>query len=290
MPPAAPRPEGRWLVTGAAGMLGHDLLDALAGREVRAMTRADLDITSYDAVFAALQGVDVVVNAAAWTQVDAAESEEAAAFAVNGTGVANLARACAAAGAWLIHLSTDYVFDGRATSPYPEDAVLAPVGAYGRTKAAGEWAVRAYAPEQAYIVRVAWLYGEHGPSFVRTMNRLAGERDFVDVVDDQLGQPTWTVDVAARVLAMTDAALPAGTYHGTASGQTTWYGLARRVFELGGHDPERVRPTTSDRFPRPAPRPAYSVLSHDGWVSTGLGVPRDWRAALDAAWPTLSVG
>lgn len=289
MPVQAPRSSGRWLVTGAGGMLGQDLLTALAGRDVRAMTRAELDITSFTDVSAAAQDVDVVVNAAAWTQVDAAESQEAAAFAVNGTGVANLARACTSTGTWLIHLSTDYVFDGRATSPYPPDAVMAPVGAYGRTKAAGEWAVRAFAPEQSYVVRVAWLYGKHGPSFVRTMNRLSGEQEFVDVVDDQLGQPTWTVDVAARLCAMADAGLPAGTYHATASGWTTWYGLARRVFELGGHDPDRVRPTTSDRFPRPAPRPAYSVLSHDGWAGTGLDRPRDWQAALDAAWPVLSV-
>ena len=282
------QPGGRWLVTGAGGMLGRDILTTLAGRDVRAATRAELDITSYDEVAAAIDGVDVVLNAAAWTEVDAAESAEAAAFTANGTGVANLARACAASGAWLIHLSTDYVFDGQATTPYREDAVLAPVGAYGRTKAAGEWAVRAYAPTQSYLVRVAWLYGEHGPSFVRTMNRLAGERDVVEVVDDQLGQPTWSLDVASRLVAMADAALPAGTYHATSSGQTTWYGLARRVFELGGHDPDRVRPTTSDRFPRPAARPAYSVLSHEGWVGTGLAPPRDWRSALAAAWPTLS--
>jgi dTDP-4-dehydrorhamnose reductase len=268
-------------------MLGRDVLAALDGRDVRATTRADLDITSYDEVAAAVTGVDVVLNAAAWTAVDDAETAEAAAFTANGTGVANLARACAGSGAWLIHLSTDYVFDGQATTPYREDAVLAPVGAYGRTKAAGEWAIGAYAPNQSYVVRVAWLYGEHGPSFVRTMNRLAGERDVVDVVDDQLGQPTWSVDVAARLVAMADAALPAGTYHATASGQTTWYGLARRVFELGGHDPDRVRPTTSDRFPRPAPRPAYSVLSHEGWAGTGLEPPRDWRSALDAAWPAV---
>ena len=282
------QPGGRWLVTGAGGMLGRDVLTALAGRDVRSATRGELDITSYEEVAAALDGVDVVLNAAGWTEVDAAESAEAAAFSANGTGVANLARACAVSGAWLIHLSTDYVFGGQATTPYREDAVLAPVGAYGRTKAAGEWAVRAYAPTQSYVVRVAWLYGEHGPSFVRTMNRLAGERDVVEVVNDQLGQPTWSVDVASRLVAMADAALPAGTYHATSSGQTTWYGLARRVFELGGHDPDRVRPTTSDRFARPAPRPAYSVLSHEGWVGTGLGPPRDWRSALDAAWPALS--
>jgi dTDP-4-dehydrorhamnose reductase len=268
-------------------MLGRDVVRALDGRDVRAMSRSELDITSYADVVTAVEGVDVVLNAAAWTAVDAAESAEPDAFAVNGTGVANLARACTATGAWLVHLSTDYVFDGTATEPYPEEAVMAPVGAYGRTKAAGEWAVRAYAPQRSYVVRVAWLYGEHGPSFVRTMDRLARERDVVEVVDDQTGQPTWSLDVAHRLVAMVDAGLPAGTYHATASGSTTWFGLARRVFELGGHDPDRVRPTTTDRFPRPAPRPAYSVLSHAGWAGAGLAAPRDWSEALDEAWPAL---
>jgi dTDP-4-dehydrorhamnose reductase len=280
--------DHRWLVTGAAGMLGHDLLTTLNGRDVRGLTRAELDICSFDDVLAATRGVNVVVNAAAWTAVDDAESSESEAFAANATGVANLARACEVSGAWLVHVSTDYVFAGDATTPYDEDAAQAPRAAYGRTKAAGEWAVLAYLPNRSYIVRSAWLYGEHGPSFVRTMNRLATERDTVDVVDDQVGQPTWTMDLARRLVEMVDADIPAGVYHGTAAGQTSWFGLARRVFELGGHDPERVHATTSDRFPRPAPRPAYSVLGHRGWAATGLEPMRSWQDALDAAWPVVA--
>lgn len=286
----SPRGDGRWLVTGAGGMLGRDVVAALVGRDVTALTRSDVDVTDPAAVRAAVAGYDVVVNCAAWTAVDDAETHEDAAYAVNATGAANLARACAAGGSWLVHVSTDYVFAGDATSPYPEDAPVAPRSAYGRTKAAGEAAVRAALPDRSHVVRTAWLYGAHGPSFVRTMAALEASRDTVDVVDDQRGQPTWTGDLAARLVEAVDAAVPAGTYHGTASGETTWFGLARRVFELLGADPERVRPTTTDRFPRPAPRPAFSVLGHEAWRRVGLDPMRRWDDALLAAWPSLGLG
>ena len=282
------RSDGRWLVVGASGMLGRDVVSALDGRDVTALARPAVDVADPSSVLAAVDGHDVVVNCAAWTAVDDAETHDPQAFAVNAVGAANLARACAATGAWLVHVSTDYVFAGDATSPYAEDAVIAPRSAYGRTKAAGEWAVRAELPDRSLVVRTAWLYGEHGPSFVRTMRALEGQRDTVEVVDDQRGQPTWTADLAARLVAAVDVGADAGTYHGTASGDTTWFGLARRVFELAGADPERVRPTTTDRFPRPAPRPPYSVLGHDRWSRAGLGPMRHWREALDDAWPALS--
>lgn len=277
----------RWLVTGAGGMLGHDLLDVLAGADVRGLTRAELDVTDEAAVSAAVAAADVVVNTAAWTDVDGAEQAEEAATRVNGTGPAVLAAACRDAGARLVHVSTDYVFDGRATSPYTEDAPMAPRSAYGRSKAAGERAVRDLLPDTAYVVRTAWLYGRHGGSFPRTMIRLAGERDTLDVVDDQRGQPTWTRDLAEQVVALVEADAPAGTYHGTSSGETTWCGFARAVFEELGADPERVRPTTTDRFPRPAPRPAYSVLGHAGWERAGIAPIRPWREALAQAFPSL---
>ena len=270
----------RVLVTGAGGMLGQDLLTALEGREVGALTRAQLDVTDPRAVEAAVEGHDVVVNCAAWTAVDDAESHEGAAFAVNATAAGILATACARNDAWLLHLSTDYVFDGAADRPYPESAPLAPRSAYGRTKAAGEWAVRAELPDRHWILRTAWLYGAHGPNFVRTMSRLEAERETVDVVDDQRGQPTWTRDLAARIVETVESGAPPGTYHATNAGETTWYGLARAVFELLGADPDRVRPTTSETYVRPAPRPAYSVLGHSGWARAGLPAMRDWRVAL----------
>jgi dTDP-4-dehydrorhamnose reductase len=273
----------RWLVTGAAGMLGHDLVAALGDREVTALGHKDLDITDPSAVAAAVAGHDVVVNAAAWTAVDDAEAREADAFAVNALGPAHLAAACARAGARLVQVSTDYVFAGDAATPYAEQAPVGPRSAYGRTKAAGEWAARAALPDATYIVRTAWLYGAHGGNFVKTMIRLAAERDTVDVVADQRGQPTWSWDVARQIVALVDAGAPAGAYHATSAGETTWFGLTRRIFELLGADPERVRPTTTDRFPRPAPRPAFSVLGHGAWRAAGLAPIRDWQAALDQA-------
>jgi dTDP-4-dehydrorhamnose reductase len=226
-----------------------------------------------------LTGADVVVNAAAWTDVDAAEDAEGAAFAVNAVGAANVARAAAGLGAALVHVSTDYVFAGDATVPYPTDHAIEPCNAYGRTKAAGEWAVLAACPD-AYVVRTAWLYGEGGPNFVRTMLRLADQRDTVDVVDDQRGQPTWTRDLAAFLTDLVVARAPTGLHHGTASGETTWFGLAREVFTLAGLDPERVRPTTSAAYPRRAPRPAYSVLDNGGRLP-------EWQDALRRALPRL---
>lgn len=276
----------RWLVTGAGGMLASDLLPLLAAREgdaVTAVDRAALDITDATAVAKAVPGHDVVVNCAAWTKVDDAETEEPQAFTVNAVGAANLARACASEGARLVHVSTDYVFDGEATTPYAEDAPLAPRSAYGRTKAAGEWAVRAELPAAHWILRSAWLYGGRGPSFVHTMARFEASREFVDVVDDQHGQPTWTHDVAARIIAVVDADLPAGTYHATSSGRTTWHGLAEAVFELLGADPARVHRTTSEAFVRPAPRPSWSVLGHDAWARVGLDPLPHWQDSLRAA-------
>lgn len=275
----------RFLITGAGGMLGRDLAAVLAaaGDEVTAPARAELDITDPDAVRAAVAGHDVVLNAAAWTDVDGAETAEAAATAVNGDAVAVLAEACAAEGARLVHPSTDYVFPGEATAPYPEDAPTDPVNAYGRSKLAGERAVLAILPETGYVVRTAWLYGEHGRNFVRTMLTVAGQRETVEVVDDQQGQPTWSYALARQLVALARGGAPGGVYHGTATGQTTWYGLARAVFTGAGLDPERVRPITSDRFPRPARRPAYSVLGHAGWARAGLPALPDWRDQLTEA-------
>jgi dTDP-4-dehydrorhamnose reductase len=273
----------RWLVTGAGGMLGRDLVAVLAGREVSALNRAQLDICDPSAVAAAVPGHDVVVNAAAWTDVDAAEAHEAAATRVNGRGAEVLAQACVEAGARMVQISTDYVFDGTAREPYAEDAPVRPRSAYGRSKAVGEAAVRSLLPDAAYVVRTSWLYGAGGPNFVRTMASLESSRETIDVVDDQVGAPTWSMEVARAVQVLVDSDAAAGVYHATASGQTTWFGLARAVFEELGADPRRVRPTTTDKFPRPAPRPAYSVLGHQAWARAGLAPLGDWRTTLAVA-------
>ncbi|MEV4513734.1 dTDP-4-dehydrorhamnose reductase [Dactylosporangium sp. NPDC049525] len=264
-------------------MLGQDLLAALDGRSVTAAKRADLDITDPHAVHALVNGHDVVFNAAAWTDVDGAETAYESALAVNGAGVTVLAKACRAYGARLVHVSTDYVFDGAGTSPYPEDAPTAPLNAYGHSKLFGEQSLREVLPDSGYVVRTAWLYGAQGRNFVKTMLRLAATREFVDVVDDQVGQPTWSRDLAVRLVALADSDAPAGVYHGTASGQTTWHGLAQAVFSLSGLDPARVRRTTSAAYVTPAARPSYSVLGHERWAAAGMAPMRDWHTMLTAA-------
>ena len=278
----------RWLVTGSWGMLGTDLLAALAdrGESATGVDREDVDITDPAAALEAAAGHDVVVNCAAWTAVDDAEQHEAAAFAVNAVGAANLARAASVHGARLVQISTDYVFDGRATVPYPEDALPAPSSAYGRTKAAGEWAVRAEVPDHL-IVRTAWLYGANGACFPKTIARVVRERGGADVVTDQLGQPTWTVDLADLVIRLIETGAPAGTYHGTSSGQTSWHGFAQAIVAADGGDPQTVHPTTSDAFVRPAPRPAFSVLGHDALTAAGVQPIGDWAQRWALAAPRV---
>lgn len=284
-----------WLITGATGMLGQDVVARLRrdGEKVVGLARDGLDITDAWAVHDAVDAhrPRIVVNCAAWTAVDDAEAREADALRVNGDGPGHLAEACAKTGARLVQVSTDYVFAGDAAGPYREDAPTAPRSAYGRTKQAGERAVSAALPDAGYVVRTAWLYGAGGRNFVSTMIELESARDTVDVVDDQYGQPTWTVDLADRLVRLGQAALagtaPAGIYHGTSGGETTWFGLAQEIFRLLGADPGRVRPTTSTAFARPAPRPSYSVLGHDRWRRAGIEPIRPWREALEAAFPAL---
>ncbi len=280
----------RWLVTGAAGQLGHDVVSALedvTDASVTALSRSDLDITDGGAADRAVAAHDVVVNAAAWTDVDGAETAEDEAYAVNTTGPANLAAASARHGARLLHVSTDYVFAGNGSAPYAEDAAPAPRSAYGRTKLAGEQAVLAAAAE-SYVVRTAWVYGEHGRNFVATMLRLADGDGLVDVVADQRGSPTWSADLARALVELGSAPTAApGVYHCTNAGHTTWWGLARAVFAAAGADPERVRPTTAAALARPAVRPAYGVLAADRWAAAGLTPMRPWEDALAEALPRL---
>jgi dTDP-4-dehydrorhamnose reductase len=273
----------RYLIAGANGMLGRDLQTALEGREVTALGRADLDVTDAAAVAAAAHGHDVVINCAAYTKVDDAETHEDHAYAVNAIGPANLAEACSETGARLVTISTDYVFDGKATSPYAENRPRDPINASGRTKAAGEELALDRHSDGTFVVRTAWLYGAHGPNFAQAMLNLAGSKETWAVVDDQVGQPTWTADLAGQIVAMLDADAPAGIYHGTNSGRASWYDFARAVLAESGIDPDRITPTDSGAFTRPAPRPSFSVLGHDGWKAAGLAPMREWREALSAA-------
>lgn len=283
------------LVPGGTGQLGHALA-ALASPEVevRAPGSAELDLTETGAVVAAVSklaeeseasgSAPIVINAAAYTAVDAAETDQRRAFAVNADGPRVLAAACSSYRVPLVHVSTDYVFAGDAGRPYePEDAVN-PRTAYGRTKVAGEDAVLG-SGARAWIVRTAWVYGAGGSNFVRSIRRLAAERAEPSVVDDQRGSPTWTADLAAGLLELARRIIggaPPGRriLHCTGAGEVTWYGFARAIFSEIGADPDRIRPCTTADFPRPAPRPAYSVLSGESWQNAGLTPLRPWRAAL----------
>lgn len=274
----------RYLIAGARGQLGQDLQRALGGLDVTALGRTDLDVTDRDAVLAAVAGHDAVINASAYTRVDDAETHEDEAYAINAIGTENLAIAAAENGAKLVTVSTDYVFDGFATAPYAEDTPRDPINAYGRTKAAGEELALAAHPDGTYVVRTAWLYGAGGANFARTMVKLAATHETVSVVADQIGQPTWSGDLARRIVALLDADAPAGVYHGTNAGSASWFEFAKAVFSHAGLNPDRVTPTDSSTFVRPAARPAYSVLGHGAWRAAGLEPMRAWEDALaDAA-------
>jgi dTDP-4-dehydrorhamnose reductase len=252
----------RLLVTGAAGMLGHDVTAAAerAGHDVNPLSRRELDICDAAAVAAAVDATRpaAVVNCAAWTDVDAAEADEAGATAVNGAGAGNVAAAAAAAGAFVVQVSTDYVFDGTAREPYGESAPTAPLGAYGRSKLAGEHAVAAAAGGAHAIVRSSWLFGEHGGNFVATMLRLARERDELTVVDDQVGCPTFTGHLGLALVTIAEQRL-GGIRHVAGAGSCSWHDLAAATFAATGAEPRLHRGSTAD-LGRPAPRPAYSVL------------------------------
>ncbi|MEV6659309.1 dTDP-4-dehydrorhamnose reductase [Nocardia fluminea] len=271
------------IVTGARGLLGRQILRLAP--QARGFGRAELDITDRAAVDAVLTPGAVLINCAAYTAVDAAETDVAAAFAANATGPGVLAAACAAAGARLIHVSTDYVFPGTARTPYEPDDPTGPETVYGRSKLAGEQAVLALG---AQVVRTAWVYSGVEGDFVATMRRLEAERDTVTVVNDQLGSPTSAADLAAGLLELSTRPDAPRVLHATNSGTATWFDLAAAVFTELGADPGRVLPCTSSEFPRPAPRPAYSVLSPAVWNAAGLTPLRPWRIALTDTLSRLS--
>lgn len=271
----------RWLVTGVGGQLGTHLCELLADEEVVGVTVDELDITVAADVHATVGDVrpDVLLNAAAYTAVDAAETDQETAFAVNELGPRLLAEAMSRHGGRMVHVSTDYVFDGRGDHPYEPDDPTAPTTVYGRSKLAGERAVLETLAD-AHIVRTAWVYGGPSPNFVDTMVKLEQTRETVDVVSDQLGSPTWVRDLAGALIQLGSSDAPPGVLHYVNTGVASWFDLAQEVFRLVGADPARVHPVSTEAFPRPAPRPAWSVLSTASWTNCSFPAPRDWRDAL----------
>jgi dTDP-4-dehydrorhamnose reductase len=280
-------------LTGGEGQLGTELirLAAASGIEIAAPTMAAMDLTDpgqVEAAFSAFRPA-AVINAAAYTAVDRAETERELAFAVNAAAPAHMARLCARAGIPLIHISTDYVFNGRQRTPYREDDPVSPLGVYGRSKAEGEAAVRREIGAHL-IVRTAWLYSPHGTNFLKTIVRLAYEKSELRIVDDQVGCPTCAEDLAEAVLVMagrfgTSAEIPWGTYHYCGRGETSWFGLASHIVAVLAARRRtalaRVLPIPTRDYPTPAARPAFSVLDCSR-IQALFGIsPRPWKAAVE---------
>jgi dTDP-4-dehydrorhamnose reductase len=269
------------LATGGAGQLGRALMRRAGAHDILALDIDRLDICDAAQVARSLDGIDVVINAAAYTGVDKAEGEPERAFAINAHGAEVVARACAERGIRMLHVSTDYVFDGSATRPYREDDPVAPQNVYGASKAAGERAVHAAG---GIVVRTSWLFGEGGPSFVHTMLRLARERPVLRVVADQHGCPTWTDDLADALLALAPRAELAATYHFCNAEPTTWHAFASAIVEAarrrGPIACERVDAIATADYPTPAKRPMYSVLDCTRIASLGI-VPPSWHRGLE---------
>ncbi len=281
-----------WLIIGGTGQLGIALSQELGirGKLFSSWSSGDLNIARAPNVLSAITNLkpSVIVNCAAWTDVDGAEDKEDEAFRVNADGAENVAIAAKRCGAKLVHVSTDYVFSGESQSPWQIADEMNPQSAYGRTKAHGERRVLETYFESSLIVRTAWLYSPWGKNFAKTMTNLAikgvGE---VKVVNDQVGQPTSATDLARQLVELGLSTSPAGVYHGTNSGQATWFEFAQEIFKLTGADVSRVIPVSSGEFPRPAKRPSFSVLSHDAWANTSIKPMMDWRMALAVAMPAI---
>ena len=281
-----------WLITGSSGQLGTALTQELSSRGLpfTPTVSRDLDITQNPLVqkFVGQLAPNVIINCAAWTDVDGAESNKELAARVNSDGAENLAIAAKNCGAKLIHVSTDYVFSGITHEPWLEDSLKNPQSSYGRTKADGEDCVlRAY-PENSMIIRTAWLYSPWGKNFAKTMTRLALDgKSEVRVVNDQNGQPTSATDLANQIISLALSQTTTGIFHGTNSGEATWFDFAVEIFKIVGADPNRVAPVSSSEYPQQAKRPSFSVLSHDAWKKTSVEPMRDWRHALVDAMPEI---
>ena len=284
--------RSKWLILGGGGQLGTAMSQYLESVDLdfSSLKHSELDITSATLVEKTLKELSprVVFNAAAWTDVDKAETCEQEARLVNAIGPKILARACNKVGTKLIQISTDYVFSGVSEQPWDEDQKPAPISAYGRTKAEGDEQALIENPKNTYIVRTSWLYSPWGKNFVKTMVKLAlGKEGKIEVVNDQKGQPTSAIHLARQIHMLVSHDATPGIYHGTNSGETTWFHLARRVFEILGQDPERIIPISSLTTSRKARRPSYSVLGHEKWLKEGLQPMNKWEEDLEYILPEV---
>ena len=273
-----------WLLLGADGQLGRSLQDVLSvsGIEFVAANKTVADITNMASVESCIKNTNpvVIVNMAAWTDVDGAESHRDEAFLVNATGAENVAKMAGADGIPLVHISTDYVFNGTQTTPYKVDDATNPLSVYGASKLQGELLVRAAHPSGAWIVRTAWLYSQYGKNFARTITRKGLAGDNLSVVSDSFGQPTSALALARQIVALVAAHPPAGVFHGTNAGKATWYEFASAIVDpIANHG--SVTPVSSSAFPTVAIRPAYSVLDHTEWSACGIADMPHWRDSLE---------
>jgi dTDP-4-dehydrorhamnose reductase len=281
-----------WLITGGLGQLGIAVSQELGERGLifHAWGPRELNITQEPIVRDVIVKLSpkIIINCAAWTDVDGAEANEMLACRVNSDGAENIALAAKHCGAKLIHISTDYVFSGESQVPWQVTDETNPQSAYGRTKAAGERRVLTAYPENSSVVRTAWLYSSWGKNFAKTMTRLAIKgKGEVKVVNDLMGQPTSATDLAKQLVALGQSTAPAGIYHGTNTGQATWFEFAREIFKLTGTDDSRVSPVPASEYPRIAKRPSYSVLGNEEWGITSVPPMKDWKIALSEAMPAI---
>ncbi len=282
----------KWLITGGTGQLGLAMQKELLSRGIAfiAANSKELDITEPLIVSQWVDSIkpSVIINTAAWTDVDGAETNQSAARSVNALGPQNLAIAASKIRARLVQVSTDYVFSGARSVPWNENEDHNPQSQYGLTKSEGEKFVQAALPIDSYVVRTAWLYSADGNNFAKTMTNVAmNNTGVVRVVNDQVGQPTFTGDLAKQIIELVLSGAPVGTYHGSNSGEATWFEFAQEIFKLAGADVLRVIPVSTSECPSHAKRPLYSVLGHDAWRNTAVPIMRDWRIALAEAMPTI---
>jgi dTDP-4-dehydrorhamnose reductase len=283
--------EMKWGITGGSGQLACALVELLNSHDIPnvAWSRSQLDITD-TASMSIIEEIEptILVNCAAWTNVDGAEDSFEEALRVNRDGVQNVAMKAKELEIPLIHISTDYVFSGATSKPWKVDHATEPTSGYGLSKLMGEQVIKKIWPEKSAIFRTAWLFGPHGKNFAKTIIRKAlTTRDEIKVVNDQTGQPTTTVDLALQILNFVNISGPPGTYHATNSGSATWWDFACELVELSGEDKNRVKPVSSEELPSTTRRPSYSVLDHSGWSKVNLQEMRDWRVALHEIFPRI---